>query len=692
MELTVSPAGRDHDPAARSNDNPGPFATIAGALAWRSSRRHTNATNTTPPTSAAGDADVIHIEAGRYEIGDTIRLDAGDSSDAAPLTLRGPATGEARLVAGKVIEQWQAVSDAAVLARLSPASREHVRCVDLHTIGLDDVGDIQPGGNKLELFVEGNRMPIARYPREGFMEIDSVFGEKPFASHGRDGDYVGRFAVKDAPLSRWVDEPDLWAHGYWFWDWADAYQQVAAIDVDANVIELQPPHHHYGYRKQQRFYLLNALCELNEPGQWALDRKAGLLYHWPLDAGAGQADAPVAEAIVSQLVTLIDANRTDHLRIERLSFEASRSHAIVVKDASHVVIAGCTIRNIGGYGVTITGGESCSVVGCDIHDTGEGGVNVSGGDRHSLTPCNHQVDNNHIHHFSQLVRTYRPAVLVAGVGVTVSHNLIHHAPHDAIQLSGNDHLIEYNELHSVCFETGDVGAFYMGRDWTARGTVIRHNYFHHIAGPGLHGAMAVYLDDSASGIAIEGNLFVLAGRAAFIGGGRDNTVEGNVFIDCQPAVHVDARGAGWMKNHVEPGGILPERLAEMPTHDQPWLAKYPELATLLDDEPGLPKGNVIHRNLCVGGVWKNIEKLAEPLVEFEGNVTGIAAAGVTFDGRTLTIPADAEPALLAIPPVPIDHIGLYADAARASWPVVHAEPLFVLKPESEVQTRSGAPG
>ena len=30
-----------------------------------------------------------------------------------------------------------------------------------------------------------------------------------------------------------------------------------------------------------------------------------------------------------------------------------------------------------------------------------------------------------------------------------------------------------------------------------------------------------------------------------IGGGRDNRVVGNVFLDCHPAVHVDARGKGW---------------------------------------------------------------------------------------------------------------------------------------------------
>jgi len=42
----------------------------------------------------------------------------------------------------------------------------------------------------------------------------------------------------------------------------------------------------------------------------------------------------------------------------------------------------------------------------------------------------------------------------------VAHNLIHHAPHQAIALQGNDHVIEFNEIHHVCEESNDAGAIY----------------------------------------------------------------------------------------------------------------------------------------------------------------------------------------------------------------------------------------
>ena len=64
-----------------------------------------------------------------------------------------------------------------------------------------------------------------------------------------------------------------------------------------------------------------------------------------------------------------------------------------------------------------------------------------------------------------------------GVGSRVSHNYIHDAPHAGILLSGNNHVIELNELTRLCLETGDVGGFYMGRNWEERGNVVRYNYF-----------------------------------------------------------------------------------------------------------------------------------------------------------------------------------------------------------------------
>ena len=44
----------------------------------------------------------------------------------------------------------------------------------------------------------------------------------------------------------------------------------------------------------------------------------------------------------------------------------------------------------------------------------------------------------------------------------------------------------------MCYETGDVGAIYTGRDWTFRDNVLRYNYMHDIHGPGNGEALVFY--------------------------------------------------------------------------------------------------------------------------------------------------------------------------------------------------------
>ena len=254
--------------------------------------------------------------------------------------------------------------------------------------------------------------------------------------------------------------------------------------------------------------------------------------------------------------------------------------------------------------------------------------------------------------------------MISGVGNRVTHNLIHDAPHNAIQLSGNDHFIEFNEIHDVCQETGDVGAFYMGRDWTMRGTVIRYNYFHNIHGPYKYGAMAVYLDDSASGITIFGNVFYRASRAAFIGGGRDNIVENNIFVECDPAVHIDARCLGWAKKSAEPGGVLQKRLRAVPYNKPPYSTRYPKLVTILDNEPAVPKGNRIVRNLSFGGRWLELQGVKESWVYFQDNLIDTDPGFVDLEHLNFQLQENSPAYKIGFKRISIEKIGLYHDAYR----------------------------
>jgi len=659
VHLYVAASGRDSwsgklaAPNAAHTD--GPFATLERA---RDEIRQLRQAGGLPQGGVT-----VWLRGGVYQRQRPLELTAQDSGQpGAPIVYRAYRKERVHLVGGKLVTNLRPVRKRAVLARLDPAARPQVLQADLRALGIKDFGDAKEGG--LELFFGDRRMTLARWPNQGFVTIVDVVGGQPYDIRGTWGDRVGKFTYEGDRPRRWVGEQDPWVHGYWFWDWSDQRHQVASIDPEKRVISVKPPYHGYGYRKGQWYYAYNLLSELDTPGEWYLDREAGILYFWP--------PAPPAEGrpLVSVLPTLVTMTDASYLTLRGLVLEATRGTAVTIRGGEHNQVVGCTLRNLGGYGVTAAGGSDHGVIGCDIYQTGNGGISLEGGDRKTLTAARHFADNNHIHHYSEWNRMYHPAIALSGVGNRATHNLIHDAPHEAIGFWGNDHLIEFNHIHHVCMESNDAGAIYCGRDWTMRGTVVRYNYLHDITGFREQGCVGVYLDDMLCGTLIWGNVFQRVTRAAFIGGGRDTVVENNIFVDCQPALHIDARALGWAGDTVDT--TMKERLAAMPYQQPPWSERYPALVGILEDAPAAPKGNVVVRNICVGGSWDEIEEIARPLTRLEANLVGEEAG--FLDQAHLRLRDDSPAYRMGFQRIPVERIGLHRDARRASWPVPGSSP------------------
>ena len=661
LRFYVSPQGNDTwtgqlaSPDAEGTD--GPFATL---------ERARDAIRSLDEAQRQAAPITVFLRGGIYTLDRTFALNSTDSgTESAPITYRAYGNEEVRIIGGREITGFEPVTDAAILDRLDPAARSHVLQADIQQAGVTDFGKVPPGGDRFELFFDGRPMTLARWPNDGYRHTGELLGGQPITIHGHSGDAVGKFRYEGDRPERWTQEEDIWLWGYWFWDWADAYQKVERIDTEERSIKLVEPYHYYGYRQGQRYFALNLLSELDEPGEWYLDRTNGLLYFWP------PSDIRQSRAFVSVLGTLIELQNVEHVTFRGLTFEFNRGTAVAVQGGQHVRIVGCTIRNIGGWAVAFRGGSDHAVIGCDIYYLGDGGIVLDGGDRVTLTPSRHLALNNHIHHYSRNNKTYRPAVKINGVGQRIAHNLIHDAPHQGMMFYGNEHLIEYNEIHNVCLETDDAGAIYTGRDWTWRGNVIRYNYFHHLGTyKSWVGNQSVYLDDWTSGTTVHGNIVYKSGRGVLIGGGRNNIVDNNVFVECTPSVHVDSRGLGWASSYFDGTNTkLTDRLDAVPYREPPWSEKYPELLTLYDDEPAVAKYNVITRNISVGGRWLDLsDGLNDQIVRVEDNLVDADPLFVDAEAGDFQLRPDSPAFSLGFEPIPVEKIGLYEDEYRATWP------------------------
>ena len=585
---------------------------------------------------AKNQAVTVLITPGDYRLENTLEFGPEDGGSAdAPVIYKSSTPGEARFYGGTMLspQSFQPIKQEVVRARLDPAVRDKVLVCDLaflnhiHAFPAAYAG-VPPGP---WLYVDSVRMTLARWPNEGDPEeswaafskvIDTGLPEPESTDPALQQAHPGTFVFEDSRPGRWNFQQGVWLMGYWTHDWFEEVIRVAKYDPQNKTITLAAPHKYgimaktWGGESKRRFYAQNLFEELDAPGEWYLDRETRKLYFYPPKT------LGTAKIVLATLTSpLIKAKGAAHLKFVGMRFEYSHSNGVELEDTREVEIAGCTFTNLAGTAITLSGNGNV-VRSCELSNLGFSGIVLDGGSRKTLEPAGNLALNNHIHHYGQFKRTYSAGIKLLGCGQVVRNNCIHDAPHNAIHYSGNEHLMELNEVYRVVMETTDSGAFYTGRDWASQGNVIRHNYIHDLGSSASHYKMGIYLDDCDSGDTVEGNIFARAGRAIMIGGGRDNLITNNVVIECAQGLSLDARGMTWkqVSDPPDPSWRLEDKAKEFNYTQPPWSEKYPRLAAIMNEEPRQPLNNPICRNVfidCFKNVWQfdpDVIKLLDKLV------------------------------------------------------------------------------
>ncbi|WP_054023594.1 right-handed parallel beta-helix repeat-containing protein [Bacillus sp. FJAT-28004] len=593
-----------------NDDNPGteeaPFRTLEAA---RDAIRQLRSGSGLPKGGVK-----VYIRGGEYNIDKTFLLETQDSGEPGKPIVYSAFPGEkVQLMGGANLPAnlFAPVTDEGIRQRLPAESRDAIVQLHLPDLGITEYGQIRQGGFgpfknivNPELFFNQQSMQLSRYPNSDYVKVGNVtvLGGNPrnFAPDTPGGSDAKvqeeflkghTFVHSDPRVNNWMNTGDIWLAGYFYWDWADGNLNVSNINKTNQTISTKTASY-YGIRAGQRFYYYNILEEIDQPGEWYLDRTTGILYLYP------PSDVQQAKIVLSLLdEPLIKLQGASYIKLEKLELGYTRSSAIEMVGGTDNLIAGSTIVQTGGFAVVIDGGTNNGVISSTISDTGIGGISLAGGDRISLTPGNNYAVNNEIFRFSRLKKTYSPAVQLSGVGNKVANNYIHDAPHLAISFGGNNHLIERNEIYNVLTETGDAGAIYTGRDWTAQGNVIRYNYLHKLKNDSAKDQVGVYLDDMASGTTVYANLFDQVYRPILVGGGRNNVIDHNIILNSVRSIWADERGLNWAHYHAKPGGALMVSLLKIPYQTPPWSTSYPHLVNILEDQPATPKYNEITNNL-----------------------------------------------------------------------------------------------
>lgn len=650
ITLFVAPDGND----ANAGTLEKPFATIERARdAIRAAKKDGQL-----PTGGAK----VYLRGGIYPATKSFELTAEDTgSTEAPIVYRAYREEKVVFSGARGLKGLKPVTDAAILARLPEEGRGKVLQLDLKANGITDFGQMSNHGYgsvtqpQTEVYWNGHALKIARWPNDGFMRIQSMVGG------GKDGSQPAVFMYNEDRPARWTQAKYFYLDGFWQWDWAESTVGPIALDTAQKTMSIpQPPG--YGVRAGQRFFALNLLEEIDQPGEYYLDRQSGTLYVYP----PSDASTATVEIITlnAPFVTMKDCS---YVTLQGLTFDGTRDNGITIEGGSHDLLAACTISRVALNAANLSGSPDSGLFGCDLIMLGRCGVQMAAGDRKTLTPGNDFIENCHIYDFSRIDRSYTPAVQMDGVGNRVVHNLIHESPHHAMRIEGNDHLIAYNEVHSVVLEGDDQGGVDMWGNPSYRGDRFLYNFWHHIGSGVACGQAGIRFDDAISGMLVYGNVFYKTSESNFgaiqVHGGKENTIDNNVFVDCKYGISFSGWGQKRWEEYIK--DYAPRLHGDVEIGQPPYSTRYPALARLTENEGA----NMVWRNVSSGcGEFLTRARGIQDVVD---NFCTAGDAGfVNKDKLNFQLKPDSPVfSATAFRRIPFEQIGLYQSDLRASWPV-----------------------
>jgi hypothetical protein len=558
----------------------------------------------------------ITFNEGVYPITETIQFKADlDNKQTPPIVIKG--NEKVVFSGGTTLDnrKFYPITNLGTLNRIFN-KEAHIKILeyDLKKGDINDLGGLKPIGFQREkslapaqLFYNEQRMTLARYPNEADMSVlknrTSVIPIKKVINAGMKKvelpldaskkiigqDQNAEFEYSDPHVSKWANAKDVWVDGIFTRDWAWSLNKVKRIDTLKNSITLEYNEAYELTDKKMFFFACNLLEELDVPGEYYIDREEGKLYFYPpKDFNKNKSTIGLS----NNPKDFIAIENCSNIKFENICFELGRNKAVDINQSENISFERCEFRNFGGDAITVNG-QNNTISNSSIHSIGGTAISLSGGNFETLSKANNTVKDCKIYDWAYYNRVYTPAIALSGVGNNVIHNTLYHAPHGAITIGGNDHVIAKNEIYDVLFEFIDFGAIYgfLGKNQLQRGHVIKGNYFHDIGKIGDK-VFVVYADEATAGWLVEDNIFYKIGskgtRLPSVFGNTPSymKVKHNLFLDCSQTLEISFHFSTWGKKKYDEYFALrwKEQYNEEGSIPAVYTNRYPELKTFMSEE------------------------------------------------------------------------------------------------------------
>ena len=402
-----------------------------------------------------------------------------------------------------------------------------------------------------QLFLNDRRIARTRVPTNysEYLHYDSPLNDSTQARYGFQ--YAsGQFQYKSL-----VDAMVVVYHS-----WTESHHYIDRLITSNRTIFFSNPAGHpigsFSTQGQRRFHIEN-LCEALVPNSFCFVNEINTVYlmtDGSYDPNQSQVITSVNETIVS--IGSNDVNNPvrdiilDNVAIQHGAWKINRTEiadaasaafltsvALLIANASSIIVSNVEISHTGSYGIRIREGTSnINVMNSVITDMGAGGVWI--GDRTtnmSISPNTSKILSCNIGYGGNVFPSAVGVLIHRATDIAIVGNTIHHLRYNGIsvgqggyEISTKNILIEGNYVyntgqHILC----DQGGIYtLG---IQPGTIITNNVVKNVFSFAVF-MWGIYLDDGSSDIIITNNVVYNTGWASlFHHYGANNTVINNVF-------------------------------------------------------------------------------------------------------------------------------------------------------------------
>lgn len=528
---------------------------------------------------------------------------------------------------------------------------------------IEDFGEISLRGHLIsdekeaqaELSLNGEVQKLVGWPNGEYTGLIKPIDSNEYGKRTKSGIANGcSFKVNYDRPSQWSKPEQAWLSGTIGPNYEFDYYPVSRFDSKEKRVYLSRGALEK-YYTEPYYRFENVPEELDEPGEYYIDRQSGMLYFYPPE------DAPKDSVLTITMSTpTLDVSRkapnsmfrienSKNIVFENLIFKGGRGSAITGKNNSNIKFINCEINSFGENGIRFDASTDITISDCKIHDVGQDGILfVSCGNYQTLSPSNIVVSNNDIYNFARLERSYKTGIDFGYrcVGATAANNHIHNGPHAGMIFYGVNNDIYGNEFDHLVTEFSDMDALYCNNSsypWE-RGNKIHNNYFHDIGKSSMNGrhqinVRAIRTDNRGCGLNIYENLFYNIGDGgngngnngigAITAEGTRNRIFNNLFVDCNEAyfntlqykeIETADDGTLYPDTIINSSGvevantINGAKVADLKKQMEKYLPVYgkqfPELYNYFYEHPNMSKTNEFKNNMIIN--------ISIPLSNFNG--------------------------------------------------------------------------